>query len=891
MTDQEFESDSERSDRAPSCVSFEQFVHIASKLYDSGDSDGELAHWLLSGVYDQDQTVHIHNKENFIKPDRLPKLKTTRDLDSLIAVSRTLPYRCSIPIQPVPSPGDQLSKDVHITVPVTRLSVQQEELTEDRPLHKFGNWGICSFEPHTLVRIAFPHLDPADATPEKHGELYEQVILPAAMVLQETREAEWPASFELACLHARRLNGTIVPRAHLIAASDVPAFGREVIESCDSAKLPWARDAFFIHQIKGVKAATSVEVDWPGLTEEDEAINREHSLDALMVSFTQNPFGDPFDQAYVDIGLEVSRPGFVLHWDRDSHGKITDFVLHNATAARDLTQMGRKGYWCDYASLLASTAGFRASIPPSEAGMLGTVYIQAYCTDKHISSTAGMGTVALHVNASDVLAQNAKAWTTMKTMYHQALAAATRRTGANARLEVRLKLEHAAAALPIFDVGVLTGCVLSYHATSWWQFKALMITVCRRLLQEQCAGSPQARTDHRTLTLTAGLIHFVNATQNRPATGRAEHSLLCCILPVTHQQGHPDRVNGRDGNPWANQDRDDHDTSGPIVSTGMFHMRSLRLSDESIIPRMASKDKHHNKHPTLPHPTYLWKPELCPKPIQRPVRSRGRIPFASVQSQQASGIIPPEFTAQQMARFRGQKTMVLSENDDSGELDDKEIDLPEQFSTIWCSFPYQILRALPTPRGRHSLSVYHHFQENGGDEEEEEDPAPLDENWMRYMKSNELGGGEGFIRCGMRTADGSDWRKCFDYLFPGKDQIDPATSGRNPQPLVFSIKSQGYPQVAYHSAWMTLMKESTQDDSRVIRNEIYTRFNELRWVPWANKAKMWETRTDDHKERRVLGVDMPTVEACPRICVNPRFAHLLTWNGDAIHLSKRLRVR
>ncbi|KAF9508183.1 hypothetical protein BS47DRAFT_1366095 [Hydnum rufescens UP504] len=173
-------------------------------------------------------------------------------------------------------------------------------------------------------------------------------------------------------------------------------------------------------------------------------------------------------------------------------------------------------------------------------------------------------------------------------------------------------------------------------------------------------------------------------------------------------------VNGCDGNPWANQDWDDHDTSGPIVSTGMFHMHSLQLSDESIIPHMS-----------------------------------GRIPFASVQSQQASGIILPKFTAQQMARFRGQKTMVLSENDDSGELDDKEINLPEQFSTIWCSFPYQILRALPTPRGRHSLSVYHHFQENGGDEEEEEDPAPLDENWMQYMKSNELGGSEGFIHCGM----------------------------------------------------------------------------------------------------------------------------------------------
>ncbi|KAF9510530.1 hypothetical protein BS47DRAFT_1364437 [Hydnum rufescens UP504] len=215
-------------------------------------------------------------------------------------------------------------------------------------------------------------------------------------------------------------------------------------------------------------------------------------------------------------------------------------------------------------------------------------------------------------------------------------------------------------------------------------------------LEELGATTPDNLTCWADWTLVVECLQWVDSgwqfnvhmITNWPATGCAEHSLLYCISPMTHQQGHLDCVNGCDGNPWVNQDQDDHDTLGPIVSTGMFHMCSLQLSDESIILHM---------------------------------------------SQQASGIILPEFTAQQMARFQGQKTMVLSENDDSGELDDKEINLPEQFSTIWCSFPYQILRALPTPRGRHSLSVYHHFQENGGDDEEEEDPAPLDENWMQYM--------------------------------------------------------------------------------------------------------------------------------------------------------------
>lgn len=312
-------------------------------------------------------------------------------------------------------------------------------------------------------------MDPDDATPERHAELYEKAILPSALRLQATRQAEWPASFELAHLHARRQNGTLISRSNLISADDVLSFGEDILGACETdPDLLWARSAFFIHQIKGVKAATSSPVDQPDLSPDDEELNRQHSLDALMHVFIQNPFDKPFDQAYVDVGLEVSYPGFVLHWDRRSHDNITDFVISDAQAARTLTRQGRNGYWCDYASLLASTAGFRVSVPRSDAGPMGATYIQAYCTDKHIGSPPDSGSVAHHIYGADVLAHNKKYLKTMKTLYHQALSAATARMEGNARLEARVTLDSALHALPIFDAGILTSCVLIYHATSWW---------------------------------------------------------------------------------------------------------------------------------------------------------------------------------------------------------------------------------------------------------------------------------------------------------------------------------------------------------------------------------------------------------------------------------------
>jgi hypothetical protein len=440
------------------------------------------------------------------------------------------------------------------------------------------------------------------------------------------------------------------------------------------------------------------------------------------------------------------------------------------------------------------------------------------------------------------------------------------------------------------------------------KFRALIITVSRRLLEQQSACSPRDRVDGRTLTLTAGLIYFINATQNRPASGRAQHTLLCCLLPLTDTRGHPDLISGRDGNPWANQDDEGRDSSGPMVPTGMFHMRPLRLSDESVVPRMETHDEHRNPHPILPRDVYpqlfgLTFTELtlkygnnnyAPRPTKRPVRSRGPAPWVSAQSLQSSGVIPPEFTQEQMDRFLGKKHKALSddEDDDYGGQGEDDVNLKEQFSTIWGSFPSQVLTVIPSPKGHHSLTVYHNFHDTShNDEEPVGDAPPRNENWFRHMNSNEIGGPDGFTRCSLRTADIDDWNRCFDYLFPGKNQIDPASPKNKPELLVFNMRSQGYPQATYHTNWITMMKESTRDDAKFLRDQIRSRFDQLRWVPFANKAKMWETRRDTHKDAITLPPgDAHKNEACPRICINPLFAHILTWDGHSIPVSKRLRI-
>ena len=328
---------------------------------------------------------------------------------------------------------------------------------------------ISSTEPHCLVRIAFPHLPLDDCGPRRQGELYDHAIRPAAMFFQHSREAEWPATFQIAEMEGRRPNGSVVSRTNLVSALDVPEFGEAVLNACNSSPaLPWARDAFFIHQIRGVKAITSMEVDHPQISPRRAAKNLALSLDLLLEVFTKDPFRDPFDQAYVDVGLEVSCPNHVLTWAKDKHDNLTDFVIHDASSASKLTKMGHRGYWCDYTCLLTDAAGFRASIPPQDAGPYGATYIQAYCTEKHLSSVPDQTVVARHLYPKDVLDQNNKATSTIQNMYDQCFSACEEQINANARLEARIDLQSASHALPMIDAETLKACVLKFKASSWW---------------------------------------------------------------------------------------------------------------------------------------------------------------------------------------------------------------------------------------------------------------------------------------------------------------------------------------------------------------------------------------------------------------------------------------
>jgi hypothetical protein len=406
--------------------------------------------------------------------------------------------------------------------------------------------------------------------------------------------------------------------------------------------------------------------------------------------------------------------------------------------------------------------------------------------------------------------------------------------------------------------------------------------------------------------MTAGLAYFINATQNRPATGQAEHKLLCALLPLTVDSSHPDIVSGRDGNPWARRNPNDDDDEEedavlqPISTTGMLHMRRIRLEP---IPRMTTRDDDEVLAPRIP--PFLYKKvfgfthnEISVKfgpahyhapGMKRAYKRRGHLPLAVTHTMDPTKKITPEFTEAQMARFlAGRRMSPLSENEEEeegGVGDEDSITLPEIWDTIWYSFLSQILGALHNPR-KGTLATYHnyiyHDQDEALDDLPARPPPPNDAeiDMGKYFLSDELGGPNGFARIQTRPASLDDWNRMSMYLFPAKDQFDP-TNLSGSQPLEFSQNSPYSKKLTYHALWLTLMKNSSVHDAQSIRSSVMDQFNNLRWVPWVNRTTIWDTKKDEAFEARWYPSDFryQPGESAPRICLNPRHAYLLTWDG------------
>ena len=209
---------------------------------------------------------------------------------------------------------------------------------------------------------------------ELNLKFYEEVLRPALVMIDAEQFGHWPPSYTAAERTARDSLGQ-----YHFGTVDIPV--ENISELVVEMKLLMANirefaGAFFYHEARGMKGGS---VHDPG--DDDDA---RAALDEVCDVFDWNAITPEMrNQFYIDIGIEIRRPGHVVQWRRKHHKNIIRTLLPSATDAQCKAVIESPTFMEDPASQLSEYAGFRVPLRTRGQGE-GIVYMNLYCTEKQV---------------------------------------------------------------------------------------------------------------------------------------------------------------------------------------------------------------------------------------------------------------------------------------------------------------------------------------------------------------------------------------------------------------------------------------------------------------------------------------------------------------------------
>ncbi|KAI9451895.1 hypothetical protein HD554DRAFT_2207873 [Boletus coccyginus] len=312
-------------------------------------------------------------------------------------------------------------------------------------MHTIPNFPFGQVANRSVIRVFFPRMYgryDSRAIPSQDLELiYDRCLRPLVRRHMQNMAAHWPASYSSAIALYRDQNGRIHEGSLDIPSHVLDAFGRQYLSKIRHLR-PYFRDAYFVHEFRGWKAAT---VHDPR-SEQDRQLALEQFTDVLVM--------DKIDQTnwFIDIGLEFGCPNHVVSWADSSHESLLALCLPSVPQQ-------------EIDALVNNTKGRTDKV----------FYIQAYTTEKTMSYQLHPGLFSpLDPKAlltteclKDLLQKIEK----MSKILFECTADGDEHRHAQegcARLEVRVALSKALTALTTIPDGIHRHCLVPLPAKSWW---------------------------------------------------------------------------------------------------------------------------------------------------------------------------------------------------------------------------------------------------------------------------------------------------------------------------------------------------------------------------------------------------------------------------------------
>lgn len=307
---------------------------------------------------------------------------------------------------------------------------------------------------------------------EQLALLYDKCMRPAFEGAFMEHIAHLPISYTAAMKQFRTAYGTLTFSSYDIPPHRLRQFGTILRERLE--EIPCFQDSFFLHQWRGTKSESvhSPEDADKSVTELDAVFR---AIDVPMV-LEEGPW-DP-DSWYIDVGLELMCPGYVVHWLEDAHHKVVEYALPHLRGPEIGKILDHKRFHTDTSTLLYQLAGFRTELKPDRDRDECIVYMNVYTTDKSPTYQLHRGAFRYH-QTKELIPTQIGALIKDVEMLGEVWDACAGNAGpglegpiqeGSARLEVRIKMELNAATSILREVSdtLVNQALHIIDPVVWW---------------------------------------------------------------------------------------------------------------------------------------------------------------------------------------------------------------------------------------------------------------------------------------------------------------------------------------------------------------------------------------------------------------------------------------
>ena len=307
---------------------------------------------------------------------------------------------------------------------------------------------------------------------QMHENLFD-IIRQAISQRLEHEQGHLPPTYGAELNRTTTSTGTLSFTTYTIHRQQLHVVSQDIMTALHD--LPWGVGAFFLHEIRGMRAATVHNPQDEGLRQQSFEHFADVFVEGTFDNVNQRDVTDGLAALplwYIDVAMEYRLREHVLHIRKDYHRHLIRHFLECTEQQLDrLMSPNTTRYKSDAVAQLEEFAGFRCN-PRTLGHDTGIVHFNVYTTDKSLTYyRTDDRRVAKFITAKQVLsAPKDQYLKEIEKMYStlRLASAANPPVEGHVRVEIRVKIESATTVLTSLPDDLWGSMILAHDCQDWW---------------------------------------------------------------------------------------------------------------------------------------------------------------------------------------------------------------------------------------------------------------------------------------------------------------------------------------------------------------------------------------------------------------------------------------